>query len=662
MSTEIIKVPDIGGDSDVEVIEVCVAVGDRVEAEDSLIVLESDKASMDVPSPQSGVVKAIKLNVGDKVSEGHDIIELEIEGAAETSAAEAPAEAAPAVEPAPAPQAPAASAPQVAAAPSVETINVPDIGDDGEVEVIEISVAVGDEIAEEDSLIVLESDKASMEVPSPVAGKVVEILVETGAKVSEGTPVLRVETAGGAVVEAPASAPKTAPVQAESPAPVAAPAAGPVRKEIHVPDLSGNSDVPVIEVSASVGDDLQEEDALFVLETDKATMEVPAPFAGKLVEFFVTEGQNVNQGDLVAVMEVMEAAPAQAAAPVTASAPAQSAPSAASAAPAQTPTAASTPVAAATADSGRKTGKVHAGPAVRMIAREFGIDLLDVTPTGPRGRILKEDVQAYVKQVMQQSKAAPKASAAAANGGAGIPPIPAVDFSQFGEIEEKPMGRLLKAGAMNLHRSWLNVPHVTQFDEADITELEKFRKSMKSEAEKRGSRLTPLPFLLKACAYAMQKYPQFNVSLHPDGDKLIHKKYINIGFAVDTPDGLLVPVVRDVDQMTLWELADATADLAARAQKKQLKADDMKGGCFTISSLGSIGGTAFTPIVNAPEVAILGVSKASIKPVWNGSDFVPRQMLPLSLSYDHRAINGADAARFTAFIAAVLADIRQMLM
>ncbi|WP_417598431.1 pyruvate dehydrogenase complex dihydrolipoyllysine-residue acetyltransferase [Oceanospirillum sp.] len=654
MSTEIIKVPDIGGDSDVEVIEVCVAVGDRIDAEDSLVVLESDKASMDIPSPQSGVVKAIKLNVGDKVSEGHDILELEIEGAADTASEEAPVQAAPTAEPASVQNEPAVT-PQTAATPSIETIKVPDIGDDGEVEVIEISVAIGDEIAEEDSLIVLESDKASMEVPSPVAGKVVEILVETGAKVSEGTPVLRVETAGGGVVEAPASAPKAAPVQAETPAPVAAPAAGPVRKEIHVPDLSGNNDVPVIEVSASVGDELQEEDALFVLETDKATMEVPAPFAGKLIEFFVTEGQNVNQGDLVAVMEVMEGAAPQEQTPIA------SAPAVASAAPAQVPASSAAPTAAATADSGRKTGKVHAGPAVRMTAREFGIDLLDVTPTGPRGRILKEDVQAYVKQVMQQAKSAPK-SAQNAAGGAGIPPIPAVDFSQFGEIEEKPMGRLLKAGAMNLHRSWLNVPHVTQFDEADITELEKFRKSMKGEAEKRGSKLTPLPFILKACAYAMQKYPQFNVSLHPDGDKLIHKKYINIGFAVDTPDGLLVPVVRDVDQKSLWELADATADLAGRAQKKQLKADDMKGGCFTISSLGSIGGTAFTPIVNAPEVAILGVSKASIKPVWNGSDFVPRQMLPLSLSYDHRAINGADAARFTAFIAAVLADIRQILM
>ncbi|WP_028304946.1 pyruvate dehydrogenase complex dihydrolipoyllysine-residue acetyltransferase [Oceanospirillum maris] len=671
MSTEIIKVPDIGGDSDVEVIEVCVAVGDRVEAEDSLVVLESDKASMDIPSPKSGIVKAIKINVGDQVSEGHDILELELEGtdaaAQETPVAATQAAAVPVQQEATAvqqevtqSQEPQKAAPSVAAAPSVQTVCVPDIGDDGEVEVIEISVSVGDEIAEEDSIVVLESDKASMEVPSPVAGKVIEILISTGAKVSEGSEILRVETAGG-VVEAvgvdAAPAPVAEQAPAASPAPVSAPApaAGPVRKEIYVPDLSGNSDVPVIEVSVAVGADLQEEDGLIVLETDKATMDIPAPYAGKLVEFFITEGQTVNQGDLLGVMEVMEEAPAQTAAASTITPAA----SVSSAVPAATPV---SPAVTPSADTGRRSGKVHAGPSVRMVAREFGIDLLDVTPSGPRGRILKEDVQVYVKQVMQQAKSAPKSAPTAASSGAGIPAIPTIDFSQFGEIEEKPMGRLLKAGAVNLHRSWLNVPHVTQFDEADITELEKFRKSMKAEAEKRGSKLTPMPFILKACAYALQKYPQFNVSLHPDGDKLIHKKYINIGFAVDTPDGLLVPVVRNVDQMSLWELADATADLASRAQKKQLKGDDMKGGCFTISSLGSIGGTAFTPIVNAPEVAILGVSKASIKPVWNGSDFVPRQMLPLSLSYDHRAINGADAARFTAFIAAVLADIRQMLM
>lgn len=652
MSNEIIKVPDIGGDSDVEVIEVCVAVGDRVEAEDSLIVLESDKASMDVPSPKAGVVKSITVNVGDSVNEGHNILELEIEGAPAAEPAPAPVAAAPSPVAAPAPTPAAPAAPAAPAVAAVQTVCVPDIGDSGEVEVIEISVSVGDEIAEEDSVLVLESDKASMEVPAPVAGKVVEILVNTGDQVSEGTEILRVETLGAAPAPVAEAAPAPAAVEA-APAPVAAtaPAAGPVRKEIFAPDLSGNDDVPVIEISAAVGDELKAEDALLVLETDKATMEVPAPFDGKLVEFNITEGQTLNTGDLIGVMEVMEAAAPAASAPAPASAP--------TSAPAAAAPAASAP----TADNGRTTGKVHAGPAVRMTAREFGIDLLDVTPTGPRNRILKEDVQTYVKQVMQQVKSAPKAaSAPAATGGAGIPPIPAVDFSQFGEIEEKPMGRLLKVGAMNLHRSWLNVPHVTQFDEADITELEKFRKSMKAEAEKRGSRLTPLPFILKACAYAMQKFPQFNVSLHPDGDKLIQKKYIHIGFAVDTPDGLLVPVVRDVDQKSLWELAEDTADLAARAQTKKLKADDMKGGCFTISSLGSIGGTAFTPIVNAPEVAILGVSKASMKPVWNGSDFVPRQMLPLSLSYDHRAINGADAARFTAFIATVLADIRQMLL
>ncbi|OPX56755.1 pyruvate dehydrogenase E2 component (dihydrolipoamide acetyltransferase) [Oceanospirillum multiglobuliferum] len=658
MSTETIKVPDIGGDSDVQVIEICVAVGDTVEVEQSLIVLESDKASMDIPSPKAGVVKSISVNLGDAVSEGSVILELEVAGAV----AQAPVQAAPAPTSAPAPIAPVAASAPAATVSQVQTVNVPDIGDSGEVEVIEISVAVGDTVAAEDTLIVLESDKASMEIPAPFAGKVVEILVSTGAKVSEGHAIIKLETVGSAPVAQAAPAPQAAAPVAQVPAVAPAPTAavGPVRKEVRVPDLSGNTDVPVIEVSVAVGDQLKAEDALLVLETDKATMEVPAPFTGKLVEFNVKEGQTLNVGDLIGVMEVMEADSAVVPAAASASV---SAPVASAAAPVSAPVAAVSPAPVDNSNTGRKTGKVHAGPAVRMIAREFGVDLLDVTPTGPRDRILKEDVQLYVKQVMQQVKAAPvKAAAPAITGGAGIPPVPAVDFSQFGEIEEKPMGRLLKAGAVNLHRSWLNVPHVTQFDEADITELESFRKSMKAEADKRGAKLTPMPFILKACAYALQKYPQFNVSLHPDGDKLIQKKYVHIGFAVDTPDGLLVPVVRDVDQKSLWQLADETADLAARAQKKQLKGDDMKGGCFTISSLGSIGGTAFTPIVNAPEVAILGVSKASMKPVWNGSDFVPRQMLPLSLSYDHRAINGADAARFTAFIAAVLADIRQMLM
>jgi len=304
---------------------------------------------------------------------------------------------------------------------------------------------------------------------------------------------------------------------------------------------------------------------------------------------------------------------------------------------------------------------VHAGPAVRMLARELGVDLGLVTPSGPKDRVLKEDVHAYVKQVMSGQAKTPAAAPPAAAGG-GIPPIPDQDFSQFGEVEEKPMGRLMKMGATNLHRSWVNLPHVTQFDEADITELEAFRKSMKAEAEAQGAKLTPLPFLIKACAFALRKYPQFNVSLKSDGETVVHKQYVHIGIAVDTPDGLMVPVIRNADRKSLIELAKESVELAKKAQSKKLKREEMTGGCFTISSLGSIGGTAFTPIVNAPEVAILGISKAQMKPVWDGQAFQPRLMMPLCLSYDHRAVNGADAARFTAFLGQVLTDIRRLLL
>ena len=315
------------------------------------------------------------------------------------------------------------------------------------------------------------------------------------------------------------------------------------------------------------------------------------------------------------------------------------------------------------ADKPRDAKSVHAGPAVRMLARELGVDLALVKPSGPKDRVLKEDVQNYVKQAMaNQGKGKSDAAAAPAAGGSGIPPIPDQDFSQFGEIEEKQMGRLMKMGANNLHRSWVNIPHVTQFDEADITELEAFRKSMKAEAEAQGAKLTPLPFLIKACAYALNKYPQFNVSLKADGETVVQKKYVHIGIAVDTPDGLMVPVIRDADKKSLIDLAKESVELAKKAQSKKLKRDEMTGGCFTISSLGSIGGTAFTPIVNPPEVAILGVSKASMKPVWNGADFQPRLMMPLSLSYDHRAVNGADAARFTALLGQLLTDVRRLLL
>jgi pyruvate dehydrogenase E2 component (dihydrolipoamide acetyltransferase) len=551
---------------------------------------------------------------------------------------------------------------------SNEIIKVPDIGGNDDVEVIEINVKPGDRIEEEDTLIVLESDKASMDIPSPKAGVVKKLLVNEGDKVNEGTDILEMEVEGAPAAEEEKSAEpeeKTPEPQSEAAAPKekeAKPAASTSSKEeIRVPDLGGHDQVEVIEVAVKAGDSLNEEDPLITLETDKATMDVPSPFTGKLLELLVKEGDKVSEGDLIGYMQAEGSGQeAEASAPAaqsdkTADKPVEkSAPQAA--APASKPAA---PQPSAVAEQPNKS--VHAGPAVRMLGRELGVDLSLVKGSGPKGRILKEDLQNYVRQVMQQTQQAGAAAPGAA-GGAGIPPVPVQDFSKFGEVEEKPMGRLLKAGAVNLHRSWLNVPHVTQFEQADITELENFRKGVKAEAEKQGVKLTPLPFIIKACALALQTYPQFNVSLGAEGDTLIWKKYINIGFAVDTPDGLLVAVVKDADKKSIYELARETADLGARAQKKQLKGDDMKGSCFTISSLGSIGGTAFTPIVNAPEVAILGVSKASMQPVWDGSSFQPRLMLPLSLSYDHRAINGADAARFTSFLSQQLGDIRKMLL
>ena len=541
---------------------------------------------------------------------------------------------------------------------STEIIKVPDIGGNEDVEVIEINVKPGDRIAEEDTLIVLESDKASMDIPSPAVGVVKALLVKEGDKVKEGSPILELEADASGTTPA-AAEPETsteAPAAAPAPAAVAPAPSAPaesVKKEIRVPDLGGHDQVEIIEVAVAAGDQVAEEAPLITLETDKATMDVPSPYAGKLLELLVKEGDKVSEGDLLGYIQVEGESTA---APVAAASSAATTPASPAAA---APTAAkpSAPQVSAIAD--KPAQAVHAGPAVRMLGRELGVDLSLVKGSGPKGRILKEDLHNYVKQVMQQSQ---QPAQAAASTGAGIPPIPVQDFSQFGPIEEKPMGRLLKAGAVNLHRAWLNVPHVTQFDQADITELENFRKQMKEEAAQQGAKLTPLPFIIKACALALKAYPQFNVSLGAAGDTLIWKSYVHIGFAVDTPDGLLVAVVRDADQKSLLELARETADLGARAQKKQLKGDEMKGACFTISSLGSIGGTAFTPIVNAPEVAILGVSKASMQPVWDGKAFQPRLMLPLSLSYDHRAINGADAARFAAYVAKLLGDIRTMLM
>lgn len=677
MSSEIIKVPDIGGSSDVEIIEVTVAVGDVISAEDTMITLESDKASMDVPAPKGGKVVKILVKEGDTVSEGDDILELEAEGESDAPAEEAsePAEEAPKTD---APkqeaskeEAPQQAAPQKAAAGGTQTVDivVPDLGDSEAVPIIEMGVSEGDEVDAEDALITLESDKASMDVPSPHKGKIVKLTVKEGDSVASGDVIGQMEIAGeggesGSSNDAAST--ESAPAEqaseeqaAEAPAEEEQTSGEPQRKELRVPDISGSDGVPIIEMGVAVGDEVSEEDALITLESDKATMDVPSPYAGKIVELSVKEGDTVSEGDLIGYIEVAGAAPA----PKAAKAEAPAAPKAAEAKkPTPTPAETPSPEAQMAAQKPSKGAKSHAGPAVRLLAREFGVDLADVTPSGPKGRVVKEDVQAYVKQVMKKAKSAPAASAAQATGGAGIPQVPDQDFSQFGEIEESKMGRLMKAGATNLHRSWLNVPHVTQFDEADITELEAFRKSMKAEAEAAGAKLTPLPFMIKAAAHALAKYPQFNVSLKSDGETLVHKKYVHIGIAVDTPDGLMVPVIRNADQKSLLDLARESVELAKKAQTKKLKREEMTGGCFTISSLGSIGGTAFTPIVNTPEVAILGVSKAQMKPVWDGAAFQPRLMMPLSLSYDHRAVNGADAARFTAYLAQVLTDVRRMLL
>ncbi|MDX1464475.1 MAG: pyruvate dehydrogenase complex dihydrolipoyllysine-residue acetyltransferase [Halomonas sp.] len=676
MSSEIIKVPDIGGDTDVEIIEIAVAEGDVIAPEDTLITLESDKASMDVPAPKGGKVLKVLVKEGDTVSEGDDIVEIEAEGGGDADAG-GQEEAAPASEPEQAAEPASEPAPEKPAAKSgggkqTVEIKVPDLGGSADVEIIEVAVAEGDQVDAEDTLITLESDKASMDVPSPQAGKIVSLTVKEGDTVSEGDVIgtMEVEDAGtgeGGGEAAPAeSAPAQSAPQDEAPAEEGSAGGGePERKEVRVPDLSGSADVPIIEIAASVGDEVDEEDPLITLESDKASMDVPSPYKGKLLELTVKEGDTVSEGDLIGYIEVAGAKPA---AKPAAKAPEQKAekPPQKAEAPAAkasgTPAGSPSPEAQMAAHKPRDGKLVHAGPAVRMLARELGVDLGLVKPSGPKERVLKEDVHAYVKQVMNGQAQAPAAAAPAAAGGGGIPPIPDQDFSQFGEVEEKPMGRLMKMGATNLHRSWVNLPHVTQFDEADISELEAFRKSMKAEAEAQGAKLTPLPFLIKACAFALRKYPQFNVSLKSDGETVVHKKYVHIGIAVDTPDGLMVPVIRNADQKSLIELAKESVELAGKAQSKKLKRDEMTGGCFTISSLGSIGGTAFTPIVNAPEVAILGISKAQMKPVWDGAAFQPRLMMPLCLSYDHRAVNGADAARFTAFLGQVLTDIRRLLL
>ncbi|MGE4664905.1 pyruvate dehydrogenase complex dihydrolipoyllysine-residue acetyltransferase [Yersinia enterocolitica] len=616
MSIEI-KVPDIGAD-EVEVTEIMVKVGDTVEAEQSLITVEGDKASMEVPSPQAGVVKEIKIAVGDTVATGKLMMIFEATGAAaapakaeEKSAAPAPAAA------------PAASA--------VKNVEVPDIGGD-EVEVTEVMVKVGDTVAAEQSLITVEGDKASMEVPAPFAGTVKEIKINTGDKVSTGSLIMVFEVAGAAATE---SAP-------------AAPAAS-AAKNVEVPDIGGD-EVEVTEVMVKVGDKVAAEQSLITVEGDKASMEVPAPFAGIVKEIKINTGDKVKTGSLIMVFEVEGAAPA--AAPAQQAAPA--------AAPAKA-AAASAP-AASKGEFAENDAYVHATPVIRRLAREFGVNLAKVKGTGRKGRILREDVQAYVKDAVKRAEAAP---AAATGGGLpGMLPWPKVDFSKFGEIEEVELGRIQKISGANLSRNWVMIPHVTHFDKTDITDLEAFRKLQNDEAAKRklDVKFTPVVFIMKAVAAALEQMPRFNSSLSEDGQKLTLKKYINIGVAVDTPNGLVVPVFKDVNKKSITELSRELMAISKKARDGKLTAGEMQGGCFTISSLGGIGTTHFAPIVNAPEVAILGVSKSAIEPVWNGKEFQPRLMMPMSLSFDHRVIDGADGARFITIINNMLADIRRLVM
>ncbi len=558
MSNEKILVPDVGGE-EVEIIEICVAVGDTLEADEGIVTVETDKASMDIPAPFAGTLLSLSVAVGDKIKEGDVIGEISAGESTSTDEATAVEETvpveAPDAEPTPTPVAEvAALAPVATTTSSIIEIAVPDIGEDGEVDVIEVLVSVGDTIEEEDGLITLETDKATMDVPSTHAGTVKEVFINVGDKVKQGSVVIKLETSGGTATEA---SPTTAPV-AQAPA---------------------------------------------------APVETPAKVA-----------------------------------PTTAPA--------------------SSPVPHHPQAGTSKKGTIYSSPSIRRIAREFGVDLTQVKGSGNKGRILKEDVQSYVKYELSRPKANAGSSVASGEGGLQVVSAKPIDFAKFGEIETKPLSRIQKISGPFLHRNWVTIPHVTQFDEADITNVEAFRKEQNvvCEKQKLGFKITPLVFILKAVADALRAYPTFNSSLSEDGESLILKKYIHIGVAVDTPNGLVVPVVRDVDKKGIHELSRELLDISIKAREGKLKAADMQGGCFTISSLGGIGGTAFTPIVNAPEVAILGVSKSEIKPKWNGKDFEPKLMLPLSMSYDHRVIDGALAARFTVHLASVMSDIRKLIL
>ncbi|MBK1850612.1 dihydrolipoyllysine-residue acetyltransferase [Marinobacter sp. 1-4A] len=554
---------------------------------------------------------------------------------------------------------------------SEQEIKVPDLGGADEVEIIDVLVSVGDSVEAEDSILTVETDKASVDLPSPGAGKITKLSVKVGDKVKEGDVVAMMD-AGGASDDdtgdepedkAESEASSEAQPEPEESKPAPKKKTGGSRKEtVLVPPLDGMEDVPVIEINVAEGDTIEVDGPLVTVESDKASMEIPSPYAGKVVKILVAEGDKLSEGDKLLELTVAddgneedEDGEVESEAPAADSGEDSKPEPKAEKQSQKEPEAQSQ---SSTYEPPSPGAKVHAGPAVRKLARELGADMTRIKGSGPKSRILKDDVNNYVKHQLQQTQQGSMGTAS----GSGIPAVKLPDFSKFGDIEKEPMSRMMAVTATNMQRSWLNVPHVTQFEDADITDMEAFRKSQKTAGEKKGVKMTPLPFILKACATALAELPQFNVSLDLERKEVVRKKYIHIGIAVDTPNGLMVPVIRDVDQKGLWDLAAESAELAQKARDRELKPAEMQGACFTITSLGGIGGTAFTPIVNTPEVAILGVSRAAMKPVWDGGEFQPRLMLPLSLSYDHRAVNGADAARFTSLLSQLLGDIRTLLL
>ena len=676
-----IIVPDVGGD-EVEVIELCVAVGDNIEADEGVVTVESDKASMDIPAPFEGEIVSLSVSVGDKIKEGDVIGEMKVangdsadEGASEENASdESSKEDAPKQE-APKDESKSEAAPAASGSSEVIEVAVPDIGSDDEVDVIDVLVSVGDTIEKEDGLITLETDKATMDVPSTHAGTVKEVFISTGDKVKEGTVVIKLEVAGSGSsssesASSDASSEASAPAAQESAKQESATAAsaGSETIEVAVPDIGEDGEVDVIDVLVSAGDTVEKEDGLITLETDKATMDVPSTHAGTIKEVFIKAGDKVKQGTLVVKLETSggsssSAAEKPAEAPKQEETKQDSQQEETQQGSQQEASQGRSPV--PPAPEAKNTGKAHASPSVRRIAREFGVDLTQVNGSGPKNRILKEDVQAYVKAELAKPRtAAASGSAPVGDNVLQIVPVKPVDHSKFGEIEEQKLSRIQKISGPLLLLNWATIPHVTQFDEADITEVEEFRKEQNAYHAKikSGLKITPLVFVMKAVAKALEKYEVFNSSLSDDGESLIIKKFINIGIAVETPGGLVVPVIRDVNKKGIEQLSQELIETSKKAREGKLKAAAMQGGTFTISSLGGIGGTAFTPIVNAPEVAILGVSKSEMKPKWNGKEFEPRLMVPLSLSYDHRVIDGAVGARFSTEVAANLTDLRRIIL